>query len=275
MKPMDISFSSVSKVSHMAIRGRFTSTAMRESVSNATRESIIAEKKTSHKEFLSRILKHQYFDDFMYLITLLSMIMSAEDTPLIDPLSSMIRWVNRIEKAISLIYILEFVLKTWIFGLFKNRSSYFQESLLNYMEFFNIIISFLLLIDIQTSNRTLQILKSIRAFRIIKLTIFSNKELNIIGDCMLNSSVYVLKLLFFYGIWVFSFSLFAMKALKGSLFKCESLDLVEFTIVTMQDCFDWGGDWINSDTPYDNIFISFFTLFEISSSEGWSLIMLV
>lgn len=92
---------------------------------------------------------------------------------------------------------------------------------------------------------------------------------------MINSSVYVLKLLFFYGIFVFTFSLFAMKSLKGSLYHCQNLDshFAEEEVKTKIDCFDFGGDWINNDTPYDNIFIAFFTLFQVSSSEGWSFIM--
>ena len=45
-------------------------------------------------------------------------------------------------------------------------------------------------------------------------------------------------------------------------------------IVYKEDCFDYGGDWVNSDFPYDNILQSLFNLFIISTSEGWVVFML-
>ena len=278
-KGFDLSMSTFSKASHIATFGSHysPSSLINKEISmiNAEQEPMGIVKINCFIALLTNILKHKYFDWFMYLITLLSMIITTQDTPLINPESTMIKNMNILEKIISLIFFLEFVLKIWVFGLIKNRGSYFQQSLLNYVDFFNVIISFLLLIGVQTPHRNLQTLRSFRAFRIIKLIIFSNKDLNIIGDCMINSSVYVLKLLFFYGIFVFTFSLFAMKSLKGSLYHCQNLDsyFAEEEVKSKIDCFDFGGDWINNDTPYDNIFISFFTLFQVSSSEGWSFIM--
>lgn len=54
--------------------------------------------------FLTNILKHKYFDWFMYLITLLSMIITTQDTPLINPESILIKNMNILEKIISLIF---------------------------------------------------------------------------------------------------------------------------------------------------------------------------
>jgi hypothetical protein len=35
------------------------------------------------------------------------------------------------------------------------------------------------------------------------------------------------------------------------------------------DCNDWGGNWVNFERNFDNIFIAMLTLFEMMSSEDW------
>ena len=48
------------------------------------------------------------------------------------------------------------------------------------------------------------------------------------------------------------FGLIPVKYLKGKFYKCVNVH--DITLVkTKFDCFDIGGDWINSDFPYDNI----------------------
>lgn len=217
--------------------------------------------------FLTKVYENKYFDYFLNLLALTSMIINTLDTPIIDPDSEFISKLNTIEIIISTIYIIEFILKIWIYG--KN---YFQQSFFNYIDFFNAMVSLFLLIGFQDERRVLKVMKSLRAFRLVRALFVFNKDLNIFGDCLVNSFIYVIKLLFFYGLFVLCFSLFAMKNLKGKLFHCVDFDH-ETHIETKQDCFDIGGSWINSDTPFDNIFIAFFTLFEVSTSEGWSIIM--
>lgn len=36
-----------------------------------------------------------------------------------------------------------------------------------------------------------------------------------------------------------------------------------------QDCFDYGGDWLNNDYNFDNIMASMLNLFVLSTTEGW------
>ena len=71
---------------------------------------------------------------------------------------------------------------------------------------------------------------------------------------------------------MYVFSLFGMKYLKGLLYTCDIM-IPEIKIHDKFDCFDFGGDWVEADYTYDNILKSFFTLFVISSSEGWSVLM--
>ena len=64
--------------------------------------------------------------------------------------------------------------------------------------------------------------------------------------------------------------LFPLKYLKGRFYKCMSVDI---DILSEYDCYDYGGDWINNDFPWDNILQSVFNLFIIATCEGWSAFM--
>ena len=37
----------------------------------------------------------------------------------------------------------------------------------------------------------------------------------------------------------------------------------------MQDCFDYGGDWLKLEVTYDNLLQAVSHLFELSTSIGW------
>lgn len=70
-------------------------------------------------------------------------------------------------------------------------------------------------------------------------------------------------------------ALFPLKYLKGKFYKCVNMDAdIASNIITKWDCFDYGGDWINSDFPWDNILQSLFNLFIIATCEGWSAYMI-
>ena len=41
------------------------------------------------------------------------------------------------------------------------------------------------------------------------------------------------------------------------------------TINDKEDCINFGGQWINKDSNFDNIFTASLTLFEMMTTEGW------
>ena len=44
-------------------------------------------------------------------------------------------------------------------------------------------------------------------------------------------------------------------------------------IETSADCYDYGGDWLNSDFNFDNIFKAIDFLFMVANSSGWLSLM--
>ena len=65
-----------------------------------------------------------------------------------------------------------------------------------------------------------------------------------------------------------------VKCLKGTFFHCDGL-MEEFLekVWNKEDCLDFGGDWINRDFNFDNIFNALETMFLVSNAEGWTPLM--
>ena len=137
----------------------------------------------------------------------------------------------------------------------------------------NVIISICSLFEDKNQSRVFETMKVIRTFRLINSGNQAFQHMQLITNSLVNSLPNVFKLLIFFTIFLFIFSLFAMKYLKGALYKCIEIHGEEIQIENKSECFDYGGYWMNSDYNYDNILKSFFTLFVISSSEGWSNLM--
>ena len=228
-------------------------------------------------EFIGEILSNQRFENFMLLMTIASMIVLALDTPVKDPDSTEIQALMIFEWIFISIYTLEFLLKVLIFGAFTGKHSYFQDSFYNFLDFVNIVLSIASLFEDKRLHRDLHMCKIIRCFRVIKYARVVNKDMQILSTALVHAFPNIVKLLLFLVVFLFIFSIFSMKYLKGIMFKCSGLALdeaeIEEKIDTMYDCFDYGGDWINHDLNYDNILNAFISLFQIVSGEGWSLLM--
>jgi hypothetical protein len=70
------------------------------------------------------------------------------------------------------------------------------------------------------------------------------------------------------------FGIVGVNFLKGTFYSCNSTNIsTNIKIVTKQDCLDYGGDWINADFTFDNIFQALNLLFIVSTTEGWIEIM--
>ena len=56
------------------------------------------------------------------------------------------------------------------------------------------------------------------------------------------------------------------------MFYCDITNIpveLQKLINSKNDCFNNGGDWINKDNNFDNIFNAMVTLFIIATTEGW------
>ncbi len=69
------------------------------------------------------------------------------------------------------------------------------------------------------------------------------------------------------------FGILGVNLFKGSFYYCTFPSENNYPIVKEQDCFDYGGNWINEDYNFDNILNAMVVLFVIATTEGWVDIM--
>jgi len=220
------------------------------------------------RQICMTIVMHKYFEK----VILATIVISVVFLMIHDPFQSPDTMENKIQFIIDLIVILffffEMMLKISAFGLIFSGPKSFILDPWNCFDLFLFIFTVLGTIDTKLSFSAVNF-KWCRVFRIFKIIQF-NQGLKNATHILFKSIPDLINLLFFYFMNLFVFGIIAINYLKGVFLHCTTID-EELTshVITKEDCFDYGGDWINRDLNFDNIFNSLSTLFQLSTTEGW------
>ena len=113
-------------------------------------------------------------------------------------------------------------------------------------------------------------LKVLRSLVLIKLRYDSNWNMRVLVRSLFRLIPDFGKLILTaFCIYIF-FGLILTKVYKNDGYFCDN---PYTTIKTKEDCYNWGGDWVESRFSFTNILNSVLNLIFISSMEGWSSIM--
>lgn len=119
----------------------------------------------------------------------------------------------------------------------------------------------------------LKILKLLVLFRFV-LIITHYDGLNRAVQALFLSFWDILYLFAIYFLFIFLFATIGVKLFKGTMWKCKNLnDEIMEKIQTQYQCYDYGGDWENSDFNFDNILNGMDMLFAVANSSGWTPLM--
>lgn len=72
------------------------------------------------------------------------------------------------------------------------------------------------------------------------------------------------------------FGILGVTFFKGKFSYCDTKNIPKIKIkqiYTMWECFDYGGEWVNPNPNFDNIFNAILTLFTMITTEGWNWLM--
>ena len=123
-------------------------------------------------------------------------------------------------------------------------------------------------------------MKAIRLFRVLRpLRIISKNEgLKLAVSALLLAIPHILNVIVISVLFFIIFGIIGVNYLKGSFFYCfmgstYPLSLSNAPVVTVFDCLNYGGVWLNQDQTFDNIVEAILTLYQISTTEGWSELM--
>ena len=214
--------------------------------------------------FLAKVTFHKNFERIMFILIIFSSFVFVAENPYKNPNSNFNYILYYLDVFMTIIYFFEMFIQVVAFGLIFGKNSYFQRTLWNVFDFSILIISI-----ISIFNSSLKVIKILRALRILKM-VEKNPGLKLITNTLFKVIPNLLRLMIFSLVFFFIYGIFAMKYLKGSFYHCVNLNS-KFSkfIINKNDCFDFGGDWINQDLNFDNIFQTVSSLFQIATSEGW------
>ena len=189
-----------------------------------------------------------------------------------NPMESPDAFENSIQVYIDIVviifYFIEILLKILAYGVLFSGPDSFLLDPWNCFDVVLLVLTLLGTIDSISSFSSVNVkwCRVFRIFKIIKLAQGLRDAMNI----LFKSIPDLISLTFFYFMNLFVFGIIAVNYLKGVFFYCNTIDLeIQSCVITREDCFDYGGDWVNQDLNFDNIFISLSTLFQISTTEGW------
>jgi hypothetical protein len=225
---------------------------------------------------IALVTKSQSFDMFILFLIALSSIMLALDNPLNDPESDLMRVLSLSDIILTSFFALEAVMKIISIGfLFNGENSYLRNGW-NLIDFVVVVIS---IISMLITSMNLKIIKIFRLLRILRpfRVISRNKGLKIGIQALIMAipslfNVLIISLMFFMICGIIGVNYF-----KGTFFSCEFGNIVPLEMIhntqdfvnTKYDCLNQGGEWINADQNFDNVFEAMSTLFQVSTTEGW------
>jgi len=203
-----------------------------------------------------QIRKHRYFSNFMLISVLYSLILLALNDPYQSSQSKYNILVTYLDIPVFIIFTIEL-----LFELIPHENSYFSLNI--FMKLLTCLLYIFYFIF------ELQFLKLLLIFRLFLLVNFS-KELKLAFEALFKSILDILKLFFFFFLISVLFALIGMKCLQGAFWQCDGLnDNLIAGIGNREDCFDFGGDWMNGDFNFDNIFNALEMMFIVANTEGW------
>ena len=241
---------------------------------------------TSKKNF--HITK--WFENIIIVLIILNSLALVLDSPLNDPESKLSIALKYIDIIFTIIFAIEALLKIIAMGFFWNNLPGIEAYIMNGWNILDFIIVCASLADLGVTFSTstadtssLKSLKSLRAIRAVRplRMISRNEGLQIVINTLFSSIPALKNVMMVTILLLLIFAIMGVNFFKGSFYQCEFDDLISDAqkeylmnlISTKSDCLQQGGEWVNPRSNFDNVFESFLTLFEMMSTEGWTIPM--
>ena len=167
-------------------------------------------------------------------------------------------------------FILKTILKIILHGFVAGKHSYLRRSWLNCLNLLIIAAEVLYLTPLSSSNIMFRFskVKVLRLLSIIQLRYESSWDMRILIRSLKQLVVKFCQLLMITLVIYFFFALILTKVYQNDGYYCDNA-YERATIVTKQDCFNWGGDWVKYKIHFTDVFSSLLSLFFIGTMEGW------
>lgn len=210
----------------------------------------------------------------------ISTINLALENQLSDPESDFNTVLFYIDLAFSVLFFVEISMKIISRGLiFNGKYSYLRNpwSVFDFCVILLSLLSYISTDDLKASK----ILRNFRVVRPLRL-ISKNTGLKMALQSLVNSMKGIINITIIVTFMFFVWGIFGVNFFKGLYYYCykdhinnNKLFSTALSLVnTKWDCINTGGEWISQQNTFDNVLTAAFSLFQISTTEGWYNLML-
>lgn len=208
------------------------------------------------QSYTKKLFTSKYFNKFMIFIIFSSFMTLVLEDPYSSPNGAYNLTLKFLDIPLFIVFVLEYFL-----SVISNENRVYSWENIQKLAICSIYL-FHLVFD-------LSFLKFLFLLRLFQIMSFS-KELKVALKALLQSLMDIFRLLFISLVFCVGFALVGIVYFKGSYWFCSGLNEHEIiNIIKREDCFDYGGDWINKDFNFDNFFKGVEIMFVIANTEGW------
>ena len=224
------------------------------------------------------IVKHDFYDSAVLLLIAVSTICLTMDNPNMDQKGELAKVLNALDYILTSLFTFECLINILLFGLVCNGKYSYLRDAWNAMDLLIVILSILTIALQGSEGGDLSVIKVFRMLRVLRPLRFlkRNLGLKIQVVSLMKSIPGIANLMLISSLILMIFGIQAVGLLKGTFYYCETENVPDYVvsmISTKWDCFDYGGDWVNLEDNFDNIFNAMITFFGMMSTEGWLEVM--
>eukprot|EP00931_Biecheleriopsis_adriatica_P017951 TRINITY_DN12706_c0_g1_i1.p1 TRINITY_DN12706_c0_g1~~TRINITY_DN12706_c0_g1_i1.p1 ORF type:complete len:1988 (-),score=424.40 TRINITY_DN12706_c0_g1_i1:49-6012(-) len=234
------------------------------------------------RECARSIVKSPAFEPAVLFCIIASSISLAFESPYMHPQSEGALMTNVIDKFSVLVVTVEMIVRMLVQGLWKKKSECEPGELPGYFRVGWHILDFVVCItgimyilseSFATGGSSLRVVRALKMLGVLRPLRLIGKAsgVRLITEALLSAIPTLINMLFICTLFFYGWALLFVGLLKGALYSCSldpHGDLMP-EIVTKKDCLNAGGEWLNSQSHFDNVFFSLVTLLHMGSGEGW------
>eukprot|EP00746_Dinoflagellata_sp_MGD_P139225 gnl/MRDRNA2_/MRDRNA2_72717_c0_seq1.p1 gnl/MRDRNA2_/MRDRNA2_72717_c0~~gnl/MRDRNA2_/MRDRNA2_72717_c0_seq1.p1 ORF type:complete len:2181 (-),score=416.18 gnl/MRDRNA2_/MRDRNA2_72717_c0_seq1:20-5749(-) len=212
-------------------------------------------------------------------ILISSLFLAADEGDFVKPDSDYRGFLNGLDIVLSLVFTSEMIMRIIAYGPLA-----YVKSGWNCMDGIVVCCSW-----VSLWYRPVRVARTLRPLRLIT----HHAGMKLVADCLLRAIPLLGNTLIFSMVLWFVLAIMGVSFFKGVMYHCAFPELgivrdgsgrdyyaaieelvrsshLGRNVVTPEECLSIGGVWMNSDSNFDNVFKAMITLFQVSTTEGWT-----
>ncbi|XRB04885.1 voltage-dependent calcium channel L type [Pycnococcus provasolii] len=222
--------------------------------------------------FCFRLADDKRFEYVVMMMIVVSSIIMATESPRTMENESTVKALEAIDAVFTTIFALEMIIKLAAIGIARHPGSYCADPW-NFLDGFIVVLS---IVSMPLESLNLGWVRAVRTIRVLRpLRVISRvPELKLVVNALLRSVPGLGNVLFVSLLFWLIFGILAMQLFMGKYHRCDDGTEDNPAIELDQpECEAAGHQWKNADMNFDNIGKAMLTLFEMSTTEGWTAVM--